>query len=62
MCIFFLSPQGPFNALDVNHYPGGSSSGSAVAVALGIVPFAIGFDVSVNTCVFASCVYVYVCV
>jgi len=36
--------KGPFNAFDPLRYPGGSSSGSAVAVALGIVPLAIGWD------------------
>lgn len=35
---------GPFNAFNKSHYSGGSSSGSAVAVALGLVPVAIGFD------------------
>lgn len=36
--------QGPFNPYSWNRYSGGSSSGSAVAVATGIVPVAIGFD------------------
>lgn len=34
----------PRNALDPSLVPGGSSSGSAVAVAQGIVPFALGTD------------------
>ena len=34
----------PETVLRWNHYSGGSSSGSAVAVASGIVPMAIGFD------------------
>lgn len=34
----------PRNALDPDLIPGGSSSGSAVAVAHGIVPFALGTD------------------
>ena len=39
------SPYGsPLNTLDSDLVPGGSSSGSAVAVALGLVPFAIGTD------------------
>ncbi len=39
------SPYGtPPNALDPALVPGGSSSGSAVAVALGLVPFALGTD------------------
>jgi Asp-tRNA(Asn)/Glu-tRNA(Gln) amidotransferase A subunit family amidase len=36
--------QGPFNAYSSGHFPGGSSSGAAAAVASGIVPVAIGFD------------------
>ena len=36
--------QGPTNPFNTNHLSGGSSSGSAVAVALGLVPMAIGFD------------------
>ncbi len=36
--------DGPFNPYDVDYYPGGSSSGSAVAVASGLVPMALGFD------------------
>ena len=39
------SPYGvPRNALDPEIVPGGSSAGSAVAVAHGIVPFALGTD------------------
>lgn len=39
------SPYGtPPNVIDPTLVPGGSSSGSAVAVALGIVPFALGTD------------------
>ena len=39
------SPYGvPRNALDPKLIPGGSSSGSAVAVAAGLVPFALGTD------------------
>ncbi|MFA8385394.1 MAG: allophanate hydrolase [Pelagibaca sp.] len=39
------SPYGvPRNALDATIVPGGSSSGSAVVVAHGIVPFALGTD------------------
>lgn len=39
------SPYGvPVNALDPEIVPGGSSAGSAVAVARGIVPFALGTD------------------
>lgn len=36
--------QGPTSAYHTNRYSGGSSSGSAVAVATGIVPVAIGYD------------------
>ena len=39
------SPYGtPRNPLDAQLIPGGSSSGSAVAVALGLVPFSLGTD------------------
>lgn len=39
------SPYGvPVNAIDPEIVPGGSSSGSAVSVARGIVPFALGTD------------------
>jgi hypothetical protein len=36
--------QGPVSVFSWNRYPGGSSSGSAVAVMTGLVPLAIGFD------------------
>lgn len=36
--------QGPRNPHALDRYPGGSSSGAAVAVATGLVPMAIGFD------------------
>eukprot|EP00551_Chaetoceros_affinis_P011048 CAMPEP_0203665404 /NCGR_PEP_ID=MMETSP0090-20130426/2614_1 /ASSEMBLY_ACC=CAM_ASM_001088 /TAXON_ID=426623 /ORGANISM="Chaetoceros affinis, Strain CCMP159" /LENGTH=630 /DNA_ID=CAMNT_0050528935 /DNA_START=1 /DNA_END=1893 /DNA_ORIENTATION=+ len=36
--------DGPFNPYDTEYYPGGSSSGSAVAVASGLVPMALGWD------------------
>ena len=36
--------HGPFNPHNASHYPGGSSSGSGVAVALGLTPIAVGFD------------------
>ncbi len=36
--------QGPYNVYNFDRYCGGSSSGSAVAVAAGLVPVAIGFD------------------
>lgn len=36
--------QGPHSPYSSQHYSGGSSSGSAVAVATGIVPVAVGFD------------------
>eukprot|EP00438_Fugacium_kawagutii_P020341 Skav209397 [mRNA] locus=scaffold962:63274:70723:- [translate_table: standard] len=41
---YSVNQQGPFNAYNAKHYPLGSSSGSAVAVALGLVPVAIGAD------------------
>jgi hypothetical protein len=41
---FSVHSQGPFNPHNVSHYSGGSSSGSAVAVALGLCPLAVGFD------------------
>lgn len=39
--VHFGTPLNPYNT---SHYPGGSSSGSAVAVAAGLVPIAIGAD------------------
>ncbi|GMH74300.1 hypothetical protein TL16_g06428 [Triparma laevis f. inornata] len=41
---YSVYPKGPFNPYNKNHYSGGSSGGSAVAVALGICPVAIGYD------------------
>lgn len=41
---YSVNQQGPFNAYNAKHYSLGSSSGSAVAVALGLVPVAIGAD------------------
>lgn len=35
---------GPFNPYSKGHYSGGSSAGSAVAVASGLVPMAVGWD------------------
>ena len=35
------TPRNPYN---VNHYPGGSSGGSAAAVASGLCPIALGCD------------------
>ena len=43
-CRYSVNQQGPFNAYNAKHYSLGSSSGSAVAVALGLVPVAIGAD------------------
>ena len=42
--VVFAFTAGPFNAYNAKHYSGGSSGGSAVVVALGICPVAIGFD------------------
>jgi Asp-tRNA(Asn)/Glu-tRNA(Gln) amidotransferase A subunit family amidase len=36
--------KGPTSPYSLNRYSGGSSSGSAVAVATGLVPVTIGFD------------------
>jgi Asp-tRNA(Asn)/Glu-tRNA(Gln) amidotransferase A subunit family amidase len=36
--------DGPFNPYDRDYYSGGSSGGSAVAVASGLVPMAVGWD------------------
>jgi hypothetical protein len=41
---YCVDVAGPFNPHDAAHYSGGSSGGSAVAVGLGLVPVAIGFD------------------
>ena len=41
---YSLAFDGPFNPYDSEYYSGGSSSGSAVAVATGLVPVAIGAD------------------
>jgi Asp-tRNA(Asn)/Glu-tRNA(Gln) amidotransferase A subunit family amidase len=39
------TPKNPYGSnRNVHYYPGGSSSGSAVAVAMGLVPLAIGCD------------------
>lgn len=39
--VFF---DGPYNAFDTRYYAGGSSGGSAVAVASGLVPVSVGWD------------------
>ena len=36
--------KGPVNAYSAQHYSGGSSGGSAVAVSSGLVPIAVGWD------------------
>ena len=36
--------QGPVSPYHGSRYSGGSSSGSAVAVACGLVPIAVGYD------------------
>lgn len=41
---YSLWSDGPFNPYDTDYYSGGSSSGSAVVVASGLAPVAIGFD------------------
>jgi hypothetical protein len=41
---YSLAFDGPFNPYDPEYYSGGSSSGSAVAVATGLVPVAVGAD------------------
>ena len=41
---YSLAFDGPFNPYDPDYYPGGSSSGSAVVVAAGLAPVALGFD------------------
>ena len=50
------SPYGaPRNPVASGRIPGGSSSGSAVAVALGLVPFAVGTDTAGSGRVPAAC-------
>ena len=41
---YSLAFDGPFNPYHLDYYPGGSSSGSAVLVASGLAPIALGFD------------------
>ena len=49
------SPYGvPRNPFDAHYIPGGSSSGSAVAVAAGLVSFALGTDTAGSGCVPAA--------
>ncbi|TVR44908.1 MAG: allophanate hydrolase [Planctomycetota bacterium] len=56
------SPYGiPRNPLDAHLIPGGSSSGSAVAVSAGIVPFALGTDTAGSGRVPAVCCRILGC-
>ena len=41
---YSLAFDGPLNPYDTGFYPGGSSGGSGVAVASGLVPMAVGMD------------------
>ena len=41
---FSVYPQGPYNPYSAEHYSGGSSGGSAAAVALGLAAVSVGYD------------------
>ena len=43
--LFYGTPRNPYsNDPNIHHYTGGSSSGSAAAVSMGLVPLAVGAD------------------